>query len=254
MALGLVFITHATAQDDSTHHLQADSLIQQNKTTSNRGQSFKITTFIVPSALIIYGVVALNNDALQNFDRKLQEEIWTENPHKSLHLDTYLQFLPAVAVYGLNIAGVKGKNNLRDRSMIYLLSNVIGNLSVYAIKKTSHRLRPDSSDYYSFPSGHSAEAFLSAEFLMQEYKDVSIWYGIGGYAAAVATGYLRMYNNKHWFSDVVAGAGIGLASTRLVYWLYPKTIGKLFKDKKSTSIILPTYQSGAIGMIYVHSF
>jgi hypothetical protein len=41
------------------------------------------------------------------------------------------------------------------------------------------------------PFGHTANAFASAEFLWQEYKDVSIWYGISGYIIASGTGVLE---------------------------------------------------------------
>ena len=121
-----------------------------------------------------------------------------------------------------------------------------------SLKKITHIQRPDGSSYESFPSGHTAEAFASAEFLRQEYKDVSPWYGIAGYAAATATGALRIYNNKHWLSDVVAGAGIGIASTKLAYWIYPAIKRKFFKNKPMNTFIIPYYQggTGAVAMVY----
>jgi membrane-associated phospholipid phosphatase len=56
----------------------------------------------------------------------------------------------------------------------------------------------------------------------QEFKDSKPWLPVAGYVMACATGYLRMYNNKHWISDVLAGAGIGIGSTRLAYLIYEK--------------------------------
>ncbi|PIH02800.1 hypothetical protein CS542_03390 [Pedobacter sp. IW39] len=53
------------------------------------------------------------------------------------------------------------------------------------------------ADNYSFPSGHTANAF-AAEFLNQEYRDVSPWIGYAVYTVATASRVLRMYNNKHW--------------------------------------------------------
>jgi membrane-associated phospholipid phosphatase len=91
--------------------------------------------------------------------------------------------------------------------------------------------RPDGSSNNSFPSGHTANAFMGAEFLYQEYKDVSPWYGIAGYVVATGTGLFRMYNNRHWFSDVVAGAGFGILSTKVAYWIYPWMKEKIFKEK-----------------------
>ena len=226
--------------------------LQKDQKTAS--QKFPYKSFIVPGAMMIYGFVALSSDPLQDLNEHVKNKIWTENPHSTTHIDNYLQFAPAIAVYGLNLSGIKGKNNYFDCTMIYAISNIIMNSSVYFVKKLSHEQRPDGSDYLSFPSGHTAEAFLSAEFLFQEYKDVSVWYGIGGYSIAAGVGFLRMYNNKHWLSDVIAGAGFGMTSTKLTYWLYPK-IKKIFsKDKPLHSLILPVYNNGSFALEFVHVF
>jgi membrane-associated phospholipid phosphatase len=39
---------------------------------------------------------------------------------------------------------------------------------------------------------------------------------------ATATGVLRVMNNRHWLSDVITGAGIGILTTKFSYWLYSK--------------------------------
>ena len=54
--------------------------------------------------------------------------------------------------------------------------------------------------------------------LTKEYGDRSPWIGIGAYTVASATGIMRMANNKHWLSDVLMGAGIGILSTELGYY------------------------------------
>jgi membrane-associated phospholipid phosphatase len=211
-------------------------------------------SFILPGALVLYGVITLRSDPLTDFSEGMKRVIWTDNPHKPFHLDNYLMFAPAAAVYGLNLAGIHGEHNFVDRTMIYTMSNLFLTGAVFSLKKATRIERPDGSADNSFPSGHTAEAFASAEFLRQEYKDVSVWYGVGGYAAATAVGYLRIYNNKHWFNDVVAGAGIGIASTRLSYWLYPK-IKRLFDHTPlSQSVLTPYYQDKTVGLSFVHIF
>ena len=222
-----------------------DSL--QKKTT------FPYKSFILPAFMIAYGFTAIYNDELADINEEIKEEVWTETPHKKVSIDNYLQFAPAVAVYGLNLAGIKGKNNLGDRSMIYLISNIFLNTTVTSLKSLTGQQRPDGSSR-SFPSGHTTEAFASAEFMRQEYKDVSPWYGVAGYAAATATGLLRIYNNKHWLSDVVAGAGIGIASTKLAYLIYPVIKRRFFKTKKMNTILVPYYQNGSTGIVMVHHF
>ncbi|MFZ6025010.1 MAG: phosphatase PAP2 family protein [Bacteroidota bacterium] len=255
--LFLLVATHTNAQfkDSTNTKNRIDAITPQlNWRLTQQKQSFKIKPYVIPAFMIVYGFTAIENDGLQNLNTEFKDEVYQEYPHKKTSVDNYLQFAPAATVYGLDAFGVKAKHNLRDRTMIFLISNIITNASVYSIKTLSHQLRPDGSKYNSFPSGHTAEAFANAEFLRQEYKNVSPWYGVVGYAMAATTGYLRMYNNKHSLSDVVAGAGVGIISTKLTYWLYPKIQHKLFKDKLVNTMIMPAYQNGSFGMGMVHRF
>ena len=216
--------------------------------------SLPAKSLLIPGFMIAYGFTSLDNDGLKNLNKEFKDEVFTERAHKKVSIDDYLQFAPTAAVYGLNALGIKGKHNLRDRSMIYVMSNIILTGTVFSLKKITAVQRPDGSAYTSFPSGHTAEAFASAEFMRMEYKDRSAWYGIAGYAMAATTGYLRMYNNKHWLSDVVAGAGVGIASSKLAYWLYPKIQHTLFKDKLLNTVVMPTYEKGSLGVGMVHGF
>jgi len=216
---------------------------------------FPYKQFIVPAVMVVYGVTTLHNDGLQGLNNKVKEELYTERSNKNqMHLDNYLLYAPGVAVYALNAAGIKGKNNFRDRTMLFAMSQLIQSAIVFPVKSLAAENRPDGSNTMSFPSGHTSTAFASAEFMRQEYKDVSPWYGVAGYAAAAGTGFLRMYNNKHWLSDVVAGAGIGIMSTKIAYWIYPTIKRKLFKDKDVSTVVMPMYQDGSLGVGLVHHF
>ena len=74
-------------------------------------------------------------------------------------------------------------------------------------------------------------AFMAATMLHKEYGTTrSPWYSIGGYTVATATAVSRMLNNKHWLSDVMVGAGIGILSTEVGYFL----TDLIFKDKGLT--------------------
>ena len=224
----------------------------QQNIIKNAGISYK--SFIIPSLLIAYGFTTIKSDGLSDINEEIKEEIWTENPHVPLHIDNYLQFLPAAAVYGLNIVGIKGKHDFIDRTVSYLLSNLFLNASVLSFKTITRQQRPDGSSYNSFPSGHTTEAFASAEFLRQEYNNVSPWYGIAGYAVATTTGLLRMYNNKHWLSDVVSGAGFGIASAKLAYWLYPVIKKKFSTHKDLHAMAGPYYNDRSLGISCIYIF
>jgi membrane-associated phospholipid phosphatase len=217
-------------------------------------QKFEAKKFIVPGVLIAYGFLARHTDALSDLSESVQKLVWVDNPHNKTTIDNYLQFAPAVAVYALNIAGIKGENNFVDMSMIYLMSNIIMEGFVTTIKHTSHELRPNESDFQSYPSGHTAEAFLSATFLYEEYKNVSPWYGIGGYLVAGTVGYLRIYNNAHWLHDVVAGAGYGIASTEFSYWLYPLMKRTFFPKSCGKKMFVPVMENHGAGISYVQLF
>jgi membrane-associated phospholipid phosphatase len=213
-----------------------------------------IKPFIIPAALISYGIVAKSDNFLNRFDKSIQRQVHSSNSNSSEIPEDILRYVPALAVYGLNFSGIKGKNNLIDASGIYLLSNVIMGGSVKITKRLTNHERPDGSDDHSFPSGHSASAFASAEFLRQEYKDVSPFYGYAGYTVAAATGILRLRHDKHWFGDVVAGAGFGIASTKLSYILYPE-IKKIFSNKKTSNyVLLPSYQPQFVGLNFNAKF
>jgi membrane-associated phospholipid phosphatase len=113
--------------------------------------------------------------------------------------------------------------------------SVIGTAAVVQpMKRIIGRERPNGSNFHSFPSGHTSTAFAAAEFLNQEYGRRYPWISIAGYATAGLTAYLRMYNDQHWLGDVIAGAAIGMGTTKLIYWIREKT-----EQKKKRSSRIP---------------
>ena len=257
----MAMVADTTANDTpsvSRLHRVGDTALAYLKTPlPSKPLSWKAV--VVPAALVSYGTLSFTSEWGKNIN--LLGRRWAlddDDPDRKTHVDDYTLYVPAVAVLGLNLAGVRGKNNLIDATFLYGLSSGIANGIVVPLKRFAKEQRPDSSDALSFPSGHTTTAFVSAEFLRQEYKDVSPWIGAAGYGVAVLTGYLRMYNNKHWFSDVVVGAGVGILSTRISYWLYPKmknwVLRKASPSSSGATIILPTYQNGCVGFCAVHRF
>ncbi len=235
---------------DSVKNTPADSLGRWYAGHLVPKREFKATAFIAPVLLAGYGFAALyDHGALKQLDVSTKAELQEDHPLFAAHVDDYIQFAPAAAVYALNLSGIKGKHNLFDASMLYVTSAAIMGVSTHFVKQGVGRERPNGNGENSFPSGHTASAFMAAEFLHQEYKDVAPWIGYAGYFVATATGTLRMYNNKHWFSDVVAGAGFGIASTKISYLVYPY-IKSLFTTKKDGNFtFMPFHQQGSTGLM-----
>ena len=169
-------------------------------------------------------------------------------------IDNYTQFAPAVLALGLNVAGVEGRSDLGRFAVSSALAYGIMAGIVNPIKYGAKELRPDGSTRNSFPSGHTATAFVSATILHKEYGLTrSPWYSIAGYGVATATGVMRVLNNRHWISDVLSGAGIGIFSTELAYGISDiifkgHGLKRGFLSDKSNAVENPSFFSISMGM------
>lgn len=144
--------------------------------------------------------------------------------------DDMLSYMPMAAVYLLDFTGVKARTDIRNRTFILMKAGAATMISVHALKRLTAVQRPDSSNFFSFPSGHTALAFMSAAFLHHEFGQKNIAYSIAGFATATLVGVLRIQHDRHWASDVLAGAGLGLLCTEWAYhthryrWLSKKDV------------------------------
>jgi len=235
-----------------SQNIEADSSILSK--TTNPAYQFSTKKLIIPTILVSYGVLSLMSDGLKTLNQSTRHES-REHILPGAKIDNYMQYAPAIAVYGLNLSGVKGKHNFKDRTIIYATSQLISAAMVLPTKQLVGEERPDGSSKTSFPSGHTATAFSSAHFMFREYNETNFWLGISGYPIAAMTGIYRIFNDKHWVGDVIAGAGIGILSTEVAYWLFP-TISKWFANKKNQAslVILPTYQTKQFGLAIIKTF
>ena len=218
----LIFIGEAQTKDSISSPKNQDKI------------SYK--QFIAPVALVTTGALlvntALNNDLQSNANR-----FFGENFHTSA--DNYLPFVPVAQIYLGKTFGFKPKNNFKQQTINILVANAIMGTVVFATKNIAKEERPDQSDNLSFPSGHTATAFTNASLLYYEYKDSNLWYASSGFLFATATGILRIANNKHYTSDVLAGAGIGLASGLIVSYWNPFKSVTFGKKNKTTAYVFP---------------
>lgn len=178
---------------------------------------------IVASGLGIgYGFWSLDKSSIPGrWDESVRASVLRNAPSFSTHIDNILPFVPAATVLSLEAAGVQGRNPMLPAIGLYGLSGVLAAGVVYGLKGWTHELRPDGSSYDAFPSGHTTAAFASAAWLDKEYGRKYPWVAVGGYAVAAGTGALRIYNNRHWLGDVLAGAAFGYLSVQASYALYP---------------------------------
>ena len=135
-------------------------------------------------------------------------------------IDDYTQFFGPAMVVGLKLGGYEGRSDWPRLLASAAASYAIMAGFVNGIKYTAKEMRPDGSTANSWPSGHTATAFVGASLLHKEYGLTrSPWWSVAGYGVATATGVMRVLNNRHWISDVMSGAGIGIMSTELGYAL-----------------------------------
>jgi hypothetical protein len=242
---------------NAQHSLKAGYLIgdgrgfQKNlfiKNTSLKSVALR-RAVIAPALFIAAGVSTLDDDNDDNYE--VQEERNRHIPNFRHHADDYLQHAPIIAVYGLNWLGVKGKNDFANRTAILIKTEMMVGILTYSLKRITAVPRPDNTkELTSFPSGHTAQAFAAATFMAKEYGHKNVWYSIGAYTVATGVGAMRVMNNRHWMSDVLVGAGIGILSTNLVYLTHQYRWGK--KNKGGQTTVMPSYdgQTGMVNIIH----
>ena len=166
--------------------------------------------------LFVAGIIAKS-------EKKSFRQNTADNRHTLLtdfktEIDNYTQFFGPVMATGLKIGGVEGRSDWGRYLASTAMSYGFMALFVNSIKYTAKEMRPDGSTRNSWPSGHTATAFVGATILHKEYGLTrSPWYSVAGYGVATATGVMRVLNNRHWVSDVLSGAGVGIMSGELAY-------------------------------------
>jgi len=154
----------------------------------------------------------------QNWDQDIYTLRHIGAPGFNFPADDYVQYAPAALMLGLKACGYEGRSGWGQMLVADAFSVALTTAVVRTVKSTVNRTRPNKSSK-SFPSGHTATAFMTATMLYKEYGWRSPWWSIGGYTLAAFTGVSRILNNWHWMSDVAAGAAIGIGSVHLGYYL-----------------------------------
>ena len=199
----------------------------------------------IPAVMIGYGAITAQGDA--GINRIEKEFVQKQFRPDSTGFDNTLIIAPYFELGLVALAGVESHNDRINTLLIIAKGEAIMLASTFAVKYLSHEERPNKSDNLSFPSGHTAQAFLAASIVHTEFRDKSQWYGVGAYTIATTVAALRMINDKHWQSDVVAGAGFGILSAHLAYLSHRNRWGR--KSIGRDVGLTPTYfGNGTPGM------
>ena len=173
--------------------------------------------------------------AMMPIDNTVKNSVVGGMPNFKTSVDDYLQYVPLTTQLTMGLVGVKGRSKNRWQILVTdaLAAGMMAAV-VNGMKYSIDRTRPNGG-HGSFLSGHTATAFMGAILLAHEYGHKSIWIPIAGNSLATATGVLRILNNRHYVSDVLVGAAIGILTAELAYWATDAIFNdrKLFKPKKA---------------------
>lgn len=159
---------------------------------------------------------------IQSLDNTVKNNFNGSYTILSPKIERLLKWVPMVSVLLTNAERMGTKEELTKRVKIIALSETILNGLLTPLKKWIARRRPDSFRLDSFPSAQTATSFMGAEILHQACKEKLPALQMAGYTIAVATAAISVYKKKHWLSDVVAGAIIGIAAAKIASYLINK--------------------------------
>lgn len=244
MLLLLVFHYPAMGQEASYGSSAPDSIRQKMSIVSYRMEAKDL---ILPASLITVGAVATAIDGMNDFHLFSRKDSVNR-----IHIDDYMEWGMLGWVFVCDLMGQE-KHNWVDQLFLTALAEGINGGAVQWLKKGVHVDRPDGRPR-SFPSGHTANAFLGAHVAYKEFKDSSPWLAYSGYALATMVGVSRIYNNRHWVADVLAGAGIGILSVELSYLIYfpiRNAIAQKVNAKASRNLVVAPMMTGQGGGLYI---
>jgi membrane-associated phospholipid phosphatase len=219
--------TFSQAQNDSTIVFMGNKspmVISVNKsfTTKQFNKNRLHHSFCVAAPIATIGLAMIPADI------SIRNGVNRGLPHFHTSIDDYIQYAPLATQLCMGMIGIEGRSKNRWQILVSdAMAATIMATVVNGMKYSINRTRPNGSDH-SFPSGHTATAFMGATLLAHEYGHKSVWIPISGYTVAAATGALRVLNNSHYVSDVLVGAAVGILSAELAYW----ATDAIFKDKK----------------------
>ena len=174
-----------------------------------------------------FGVSIAAIAAAHQFDDKLRNHFTASSPTpldgKDLHSTRDAVPMAAVFAGTWAFAFLLHDRDGYEEGRTMLESGALTVLSTTMLKFAAGRRRPNETTKVddwrqsgdSFPSLHVSAAFAIGTVLAESGNDEYRWRRRAlGYGLALATGYARVHDNAHWFSDTVAGAALGIATAQ----------------------------------------
>jgi membrane-associated phospholipid phosphatase len=192
------------------------------KQYTDNSRYLKPAALIIPGTFLVYGGLKAFVTGIQRLDDTIYSNIKRNHPGFHTTAENYLMWAPSASIYFLDALKVKTRHSFKEHLILDAGSIVITGGIGYAMRIISRNINAYTTHDTKFPSGHTANAFRGAEILHQELKDNNQILSYSGYLIATSVGIIRLYNKDHLLSEVVAGAGLGILSTKLTYWIFDR--------------------------------
>ena len=194
---------------------------QQPNLLRQIGGDFK-NVFTTKENLVVLGVGIGAAWAASYADQSIADSQFNSELHEGTTLDhafesgeilggAAVQVGGAFATYGLG--KLFSNPGVADLGRHLVRAQIVTQTLTQAVKLAVGRERPDGSSHKSFPSGHTSGTFATATVLQRRYgwKVGAPAYAVAGYVAGS-----RLSENKHYLSDVIFGAAVGIMVGRTV--------------------------------------
>ncbi len=203
------------------------------------------TSLIISAGLIGLGLYTYKDEGFLN-RKDVKDVINRYLPNYENPIDDYIQYLPYVATFALDPLGIESKHTAMRKLSTTATAIGLNLIVIQGLKYSIAEPRPDNSGNNSFPSGHTATAFTGAHLLHKEYRHKSPFISIAGYTLASMTGVLRQLNNRHWISDVLVSAGLGISLVEFAYflndrWWDEKGINEIIEEQRRINTLKPSF-------------
>lgn len=161
------------------------------------------------------------------------------------------------------VGQISGHASLKRAGLQSLEAFLLASAATQLVKQGVGRARPDAnfdSDNFdpfsfdtqnnSFPSGHTSHAFAIAATMSSELKDEAPWVPYVAFPLATLTAVSRVQDRKHWATDVVAGAALGILSSRFVERLNHRSERRTTEQPSRVTWTIAPGPEGGVGVAF----